>query len=402
VGGPATPRPAVVASPAVTVYVHAHADDWQLFMGDRASASLRAGKKVVFLYTDAGDAGNGAAYWQARERGALASVDTIVGAGSWTCAKPTIRTHPVRRCVKGSNVSYFMRMPSGNATDGTGYGFGSLKLLRDRGTATPAIDNSTTYTSWADFIATVGGILDMEAAGQSAGNVAVHAPDYDRVANPGDHNDHWATGEAVRAAAAMRTWNMAWYVDYHTQDLPANVTADAHAIKRAEFLAYDKLMVASGYSSLASIPKYQAWLWRTYARAEPEGAASPVGRYEAEAASLLGARVATDVVGFTGAGFADYRNLQGDYVEWRVYAPSAGSYTLTFRYGLGAASGRPLEIRVNGQAAAASLGFAPTGSWSTWKTVSLAATLQTGLNAVRATAIGWSGANVDNLSVQPR
>jgi hypothetical protein len=397
----AAPHAAVAASPTVALYVHGHQDDWQLFMGDRATASLRGDAKVVFVYTTAGDAGRGARYWLSRESGALASVDTIIGAGAWTCERRTVSAHPIQRCAKGRAVNYFMRIPNGNPRDGTGYGFGSLKLLRDLGTATVTVDTTTTYASWADLVATVGGILDLEAGSPTAPAIAVHAPDYDRAINPGDHNDHWATAEAVRAAVGRRPWDLTWYVDYRTRDLPVNLAAAAHADKTKEFLAYDRAMVAAGFGSIASQPSYQAWLWRRYDHTESGGATSPVGFYEAEAGRLVGAQVATHVAGFTGAGFADYINASGDYVEWRVYAPSAGSYALTFRYGLGGASGRPLTIRVNGQVVAG-LGFPPTGSWSTWKTVSLAATLRAGVNAVRATAIGWSGANMDRLSVRPR
>jgi hypothetical protein len=155
-----------------------------------------------------------------------------------------------------------------------GYGFGSLKLLRDLGTATVTVDTTTTYASWADLVATVGGILDLEAGGPTARAIAVHAPDYDRAVNPGDHNDHCATAEAVRAAVGRRPWDLTWYVDYRTRDLPVNLAAAAHADKTKEFLASDRPMVAAGFGSIASQPSYQAWLWRRYDRTERGGHAS--------------------------------------------------------------------------------------------------------------------------------
>src|SRR6476619_1170447 len=35
----------------VDVYLHAHEDDWQLFMGDRTNASVQSGHRVVLVYT---------------------------------------------------------------------------------------------------------------------------------------------------------------------------------------------------------------------------------------------------------------------------------------------------------------------------------------------------------------
>jgi hypothetical protein len=56
------------------VFLVAHADYWQLFMGDVASRFIRERRPAVFIYTTAGDAGRPAPYWRAREKGALASV----------------------------------------------------------------------------------------------------------------------------------------------------------------------------------------------------------------------------------------------------------------------------------------------------------------------------------------
>lgn len=266
---PTEPRMAVTATAAnVDVYVHAHQDDWQLFMGDRVAASVSTAGKVVVVYATAGDGGAGAAYWQTRERAAQASMDAITPAGTWTCATQTIRTHPIKRCTKGTVVGYYMYLPDGNYENGTGFGFGSLMRLRDQGTALSARDGSTTYTSWADFYGTIGGIVDQEAAGVTAPYLTVNAPDYDRILNPADHQDHWATGDAVRAASSGRSWNLAWYVDYATESRSANLGDQAHATKYAEFNAYDQTMVAAGYASLINTYSYPAWLWRTYFRTE--------------------------------------------------------------------------------------------------------------------------------------
>jgi len=265
-------RPLSAIAPAshAEFYVHAHPDDWQLFMGDRTNASVATGGKVVFVYATAGDAGSGdSRYWETREAGAEASADAITAAATWICANETINAHPVRRCAKGSGliVSYFMRMPDGNTT-GSGFGFGSLSLLRDQGTPTSTIDNSTTYASWPDFTGTLRGIIDLEGAGLSGPDLVVHSPDDDRDLNVGDHADHFATADAVRAAAQSRSWSLAWYIGYHTRDLAPNLSQAALDVKRAEFFAYDDVMNNAGFGSLRQSTDYQTWLGRTYFRTE--------------------------------------------------------------------------------------------------------------------------------------
>ena len=121
--------------------------------------------------------------------------------------------------------------------------------------------------------------------------------------------------------------------------------------------------------------------------------------YEAEDAVVIGAAIANNHPGYTGAGFVDYLNSSGDYVEWTVSADTADTYTLVFRYALGSVNPRSLEIKVNGIVVKASLSFANTGSWRQWQIVSITAALNAGNNTVRATAIGSSGPNLDRLGV---
>jgi LmbE family N-acetylglucosaminyl deacetylase len=267
-GSSEPPYAATESTAAVEFYIHAHQDDWQLFMGDRAYHAFQGGARIVFVYTTAGDAGLDERYWQTRESAAQAAVDVIVGAGAWACAVQTIATRPIRRCAKGNAVSYYMRMPGGNGSDGMGYGKGSLILLRDSARATTAVDGSTTYATWADFYTTLSAIVDFEANGTSPLPFRVHAPDYDRALNPGDHPDHWVTADAVHAATGPRGWAMSWYVDYETRRKSINLTDSDHTIKQREFYAYDDVMAAAGYETLKGESWYQAWLWRTYFRDE--------------------------------------------------------------------------------------------------------------------------------------
>lgn len=127
-------------------------------------------------------------------------------------------------------------------------------------------------------------------------------------------------------------------------------------------------------------------------------AVTQAGTLEAEKAILNGAVVANNQPGYTGTGFADYVHATGDYIEWTVNAPAAGSFLLQFRYANGGSTNRPLQLQVNGIIVATNLAFVSTGSWTTWSLSSSAANLLTGINKVRLTTIGFNGPNIDNLS----
>jgi len=121
---------------------------------------------------------------------------------------------------------------------------------------------------------------------------------------------------------------------------------------------------------------------------------------QAENATYSGAVVATNQTGYNGSGFIDFTNNTGDYLQWSVNVPSAGSYDLSFRYSL-LTSGRPLELKVNGTVKVASLDFPATGSWSTWSTLTSTQTLNAGNNTIRLSTIGSNGGNIDELTVSP-
>lgn len=137
----------------------------------------------------------------------------------------------------------------------------------------------------------------------------------------------------------------------------------------------------------------------TFTATFAEGAVAET-RYEAENAVFSGPNVMDYYTGYTGRGYLDFWHDTEDYVEWTVNVAAAGTRQLDFRYALGSGMSRPLAIRVNGVLVASSLDFPVTGSWTTWSTRGLPASLNAGNNTVRATAIRYSGPNIDNLTVR--
>src|SRR2546428_4188336 len=70
------------------VQIHAHEDDWQLFLSPDATYSYTAGYHLLFIYVTAGGGGAGQNVWGGREESALAGVRHAVGTGSPSTALP--------------------------------------------------------------------------------------------------------------------------------------------------------------------------------------------------------------------------------------------------------------------------------------------------------------------------
>ena len=130
----------------------------------------------------------------------------------------------------------------------------------------------------------------------------------------------------------------------------------------------------------------------------PTPTATPIV-YQAEKATLKGAVVGNTNAGYTDSGYADFTNASGDAITWDVTSAVAGSVNLTFRYANGGTTNRALALTINGVTVVPNLAFNPTGSWTTWKTVTLSVQLSAGTNSIRLSTIGANGANFDSLTV---
>lgn len=129
-------------------------------------------------------------------------------------------------------------------------------------------------------------------------------------------------------------------------------------------------------------------------------AAQPPRTFQAEQATLVGARIARDHAGYTGTGFVDFIHDTGDAIEWTIDNPVAGLYALDFRYANGSTIDRAASLWVNGEEMSDSLGFLPTASWSTWRESSWTVRLETGTNRIRLETFGRPGPNIDAMTVR--
>jgi hypothetical protein len=126
-----------------------------------------------------------------------------------------------------------------------------------------------------------------------------------------------------------------------------------------------------------------------------------ISTLQAEGATRSGPAVKADHAGFTGTGYADFGSRAGQYLEWTVRTDSPREFLLEFRYANGGATDRPLQLTINGILIAEQMSFAPTGSWSTWRTASILVGLDGPRDVrVRLTMLGNAGPNIDSLTVR--
>jgi LmbE family N-acetylglucosaminyl deacetylase len=244
--------------PTLSVFIAAHPDDWQLFMGDVAIRRLESDDKVLFIVMTAGDAGRPAVYWQARESGALASMRAALALVN----KPPSRA-----------VTQFLRLPDGKP-DGVGFaatGFQSLQKL-ERRLVTPivTVDRATRFGAVTDIVNTLRALIRRET--ELGLNVHLHTHDPDPQYNAFDHADHRSVGRlALDLGEAMHV-PVTLYGGYVNIRRADNLSATDASRKAYLFVSYDRARMAVDvkFSAYCENPwAHVVYLSRTYARPAP-------------------------------------------------------------------------------------------------------------------------------------
>ncbi|HEV7298647.1 MAG TPA: carbohydrate-binding protein [Tepidisphaeraceae bacterium] len=123
----------------------------------------------------------------------------------------------------------------------------------------------------------------------------------------------------------------------------------------------------------------------------------PTTTLEAEAARFYyGTLLGNNHAGYTGSGFADFNTRSR--VQFRVNRIADGPVVITFRYANGSAIDRPLTID-SSSGTTTTLAFPPTGSWSTWRTVSVTVPMIRSVNSLNLWADSAGGPNLDSLTI---
>lgn len=237
----------------VAVYITAHPDDWQLFMGADACADVqKARSKTVFICLTGGQANTPADnFWKAREAGCQASVHLAT-----TMASPTtgplpepqtilINGHSITMVRYQGAVAYFLRLSDG-APDGKGQSrgkFQSMEMLFKEGRSMTPLDGGATYTTWPDLVQTVRSILKKEVCNNP---VNLHIPQPNAQYNVKDHSDHRMAGRVALAATKQVECRTMMYTGYSIARQPINLSAEQVANQRAVYKAYSQTMGSMG------------------------------------------------------------------------------------------------------------------------------------------------------------
>ncbi|SFQ06528.1 DUF7402 domain-containing protein [Enterovibrio norvegicus] len=271
-------------SSTLSIYVAAHADDWQLFMNPSAYNDVKnPSNKVVFLHFTAGDAGLGDGPLQhpkyiAREEGAKSAIRFMVNTQNGARGREesvstvTVNDHTLERSAYSNTVSYFFRLPDGSG-NGSGYnftGYSSLEKLRNGDIdQLLSVDGADTFDGWKDLVWTIEQLIAEEAVGFST--IQIHAAETNIAehGNHGDHSDHqavsWLMQDIQTFSLKEHCFDFRFYQNYRTASLARNVS-DSELIVNARTWGVTTGSIADNYHSSTWDHGHNAWLTRMYRR----------------------------------------------------------------------------------------------------------------------------------------
>lgn len=275
--GPATPNDATVIdltiepiSPTMAggdMAIVAHPDDDLLFMNPHVADTIADGDPMTTVFVTAGDAGDGSAYWEAREMGAKAAYAQMAGAdpADWVDETVTLDVGGVAWEVQSSYLAddpqvrlYFLRTPDGIDGGGTDtYGFGSLeRLLEGDADQITTVDGLVTYTT-DDLTQVLGAIMTR------------HMPDDILLQDDSseiEHSDHVHTTELAEAALPLygEDVTVTHFTGYISWAEEENLTPDQVALVTGVFETYAAFDPFVTDDAGALREPYTDWVLREY------------------------------------------------------------------------------------------------------------------------------------------
>ncbi|MGZ4664696.1 MAG: DUF7402 domain-containing protein [Frankiaceae bacterium] len=237
---PASAAPSPACPSGVTLSVVAHEDDDLLFLSPDLIDDMHNGRCVRTVYVTAGNANQGASYWQGREAGEKAAYAHMAAVpDAWTQSDAGLAGHPIPVYTLASQPRIslaFMRLPDGfpDGSGGSLNDFESLQKLWSGSIADiHAVDGSSAY-SRQELIAALASLMESFSAD------SIHVLDYVGAFGSGDHSDHYASAYFARAAHRQYTAAhvLTGYQGYNISGMPVNVTGSGYTAKKDAYLAY--------------------------------------------------------------------------------------------------------------------------------------------------------------------
>lgn len=268
----------------VSFFVIAHEDDWQLFMGKHAKDMVELkGRKLVFIYLTAGDAGAGKnardngkiPYYMARENAAVKSTDLlcrhVTDSTQDDAAAIRVNGHLLTVRWRKNTVSYYLRLPDGGMR---AEGRVALKqLYQHKIPALSSVDSSTTYNSWEELVGTVRGIMKKET-GDLSRNIEVNMPDVCSKRNPGDHADHYLAGVVAISATKNLCYDNFLYTGYNVSKCPQQITEQDADFKLSLLRCIGVELKQDGYADCQD-NWHKSFTQNEYSMAEPNACNYP-------------------------------------------------------------------------------------------------------------------------------
>jgi LmbE family N-acetylglucosaminyl deacetylase len=254
------------------VYVVAHEDDWQLFMGEVAHRNLeKTNSKSLFVYLTAGEAGREQVFWNAREVGAMASIAQVYGdtvGNNYNESEKVVAGKNIAYRSFGNTSSYFLRIPDGNGT-GTGFerhGYQSLKKLYQSSiNEVSDVTYNNTYTM-EELKQVIRDLVTLES--QNVKGTAFYFSESDESINYNSHPDHVVSSKIGQEALTEFKGPKFGFEDYGISQKPVNLSEDEIDMKTAMWDHYDFHMInLAGYHTVEREGTiYYSWLERSYYR----------------------------------------------------------------------------------------------------------------------------------------
>ena len=121
---------------------------------------------------------------------------------------------------------------------------------------------------------------------------------------------------------------------------------------------------------------------------------------QAEDATTIQGKIATNHNNYTGTGFVDGTNAVGAYIEWKFSIKDAGNDSLFIFYAHGKTGDRSMSITLNDSMIVPSMSFNPTANYDTWVANITMIPLKKGGNILRLTALTADGGpNLDRIEI---